>query len=180
MVSININDLKGEKLELQTYLQTENPDIVALQETKIDKSITTNELIPDTLGYDIYRNDRTGKGGGTMLLARTHLDSAPVKILENGSESIWSKIILQGKHHYIGSWYRPPDASLDQMQLLKDQMDKIKKSGKANIQPCIHVLGDFNYRKINWQSKLNKDTNTCLNSSDGHALLDIINEASAE
>ncbi|CAC5379980.1 E3.1.11.2 [Mytilus coruscus] len=88
MVSININGLRGKKLELQTYLQTENPEIVALQETKIDKSITTNELIPDTLGYDIYRNDRTGNGGGTMLLIKTHLDSAPLKILENGSESI--------------------------------------------------------------------------------------------
>ncbi|CAC5392724.1 unnamed protein product [Mytilus coruscus] len=48
MVSININSLRGKKLELQAYLQTENPEIVALQETKIDKSITTNELIPDT------------------------------------------------------------------------------------------------------------------------------------
>ncbi|CAG2202051.1 unnamed protein product [Mytilus edulis] len=180
MVSININGLRGKKLELQAYLQTENPDIVALQETKINNSIATNELIPDTLGYDIYRNDRTGNGGGTMLLVKTHLDSAPVKILENGSESIWSKIVLQGKQHYIGSWYRPPDAPLDQIQLLKDQMDKIKKLGKANKQPCIHILGDFNYRKINWRTKLNKDTNTCLNGSDGQALIDILNEASAE
>ncbi|CAG2224652.1 E3.1.11.2 [Mytilus edulis] len=68
MVSININGLRGKKLELQAYLQTENPDIVALQETKINNSIATNELIPDTLGYDICTaNDRTGNGGGTML-----------------------------------------------------------------------------------------------------------------
>ncbi|CAC5356462.1 unnamed protein product [Mytilus coruscus] len=180
MVSININGLRWKKLELQAHLQTENPDIVALQETKIDNGITTHELIPDTLGYNIYRNDRTGNWGGAMLLIKTHLDSAPVKILENGPESIWSKIVLQGKHHYIGSWYRPPDAPSDQIQLLKDQMDKIKKTEKAKKQPCIHVLGDFNYRKINWQTQLNKDTNTCLNGSDGQALINILNEASAE
>ena len=68
IVSININGLRGKKLELQAYLATESPDIVALQETKIDSSIKSNELIPDSLGYDIFRNDRTGKCGGTMLL----------------------------------------------------------------------------------------------------------------
>jgi hypothetical protein len=34
MFSININGIRGEKLELRAYLSTENPDIVALQETK--------------------------------------------------------------------------------------------------------------------------------------------------
>ncbi|CAC5400927.1 unnamed protein product [Mytilus coruscus] len=115
-----------------------------------------------------------------MLLIKTHLHSPPVKILKNLSDSICSKIVLQGKHHSIGRWYRPPDAPLDQIQLLKDQMDKIKKSGKADKQPCIHVLDDFNYRKRIWQTKLNKDTNTCLKGSDGQALIDILNEARAE
>ncbi|CAC5379979.1 unnamed protein product [Mytilus coruscus] len=41
-------------------------------------------------------------------------------------------------------------------------------------------LGCFNFRKINWQTKLNKNTNTCLNGSDDQALIDILNEASAE
>ena len=36
MFSININGIRGRKLKLQAYLSTENPDIVALQETKID------------------------------------------------------------------------------------------------------------------------------------------------
>jgi exonuclease III len=38
MFSININGIRGKKLELQAYLSTENSDIVALQETKIDSS----------------------------------------------------------------------------------------------------------------------------------------------
>ncbi|CAC5405136.1 unnamed protein product [Mytilus coruscus] len=69
---------------------------------------------------------------------------------------------------------------LDQIQLLNDQMDNIKKLWKANKQQCIHVLGEFSYRKINWQTQLNKDTNTCLNGSDDQALIYILNEASAE
>ncbi|CAC5377718.1 unnamed protein product [Mytilus coruscus] len=45
MVSINIVGLRRKKLELQAYLQTENPNIVTLQETKINNIITTNEMI---------------------------------------------------------------------------------------------------------------------------------------
>ena len=47
---------------------------------------------------------------------------------------------------------------------------KPKKLGQSYKQSCIHVLGDFNYRKINCQTKLNKVTNTCLNGSDNQVL----------
>lgn len=73
MVSININGIRGKKSELQAYLDTKKPDLVALQETKIDSSIKSNELIPDDLDYDIYRKDRNDKGGGIMLLVKTCL-----------------------------------------------------------------------------------------------------------
>jgi len=32
-----------------------------------------------------------------MLLIKAHLESSPMKILDNGSESLWSKIPLNGK-----------------------------------------------------------------------------------
>jgi len=53
-------------------------------------------------------------------------------------------------------------------------------TGKTHQQPWIHVLGDFNYRKINWLTMLIKDSNSCLADSDGQSLIDIMNEASAE
>jgi hypothetical protein len=148
--------------------------------TKIDSNIKSNELVPECLEYDIYRNDRTANGRGTMLLVKTYLKSAPLRKVENGPESTWCKINLQGKHDYIGSWYRPRDAPADNSFLLKDQFDKIKQLGKTHQQPCIHVLGDFNYRKINWLTMLNKDSNSCSVDSDGQSLIDIMNETSAE
>ena len=83
MFSININGIRGKKLELQAYLSTENPDIVALQETKIDSNIKSNELIPECLEYDIYRNDRTANGGGAMLLVKTYLKRIRIEHGEN-------------------------------------------------------------------------------------------------
>lgn len=142
-VSININEICGKK-ELQSFLVTENTAIVAIQETKIDSSVKTNELIPDALDYDIYRNLN---GGGTMLIVKSHLNSAPLKDLENTmtSESFWFKISLNGKDHFVGSWYREPSAPVDHMKLLKEQLGGIIAKAKKNILPNIHVLVDFNF-----------------------------------
>ena len=179
MVSMNINGLRGKKLELQSFLDTEKPEIVALQETKIDSSIKTNELIPDSLGYDVYRKDRNDKGGGTMLLIKRFLDSAPVNKLNNSSESIWCKIKIQGKTHFISSWYRPPNAPHDMIYQLKEQIDNTLKSRKHE-QPYIHIMGDFNYPKIDWEELVNKVDGSCLCDSEGQSLIDIMNEASME
>ena len=57
-----------KKLELLAYLDFLQPQIVAIQETKIDSSISTSELFPETCPYNVYRKDRNSKGGGVMLL----------------------------------------------------------------------------------------------------------------
>ena len=71
------------------------------------------------------RKDRNDKGGGIMLLVKKCLESAPVLRLNNASESIWCKIKIQGKFHFISSWYRPPNVPHDTILLLKEQIDKI-------------------------------------------------------
>jgi hypothetical protein len=43
-------------------------NIIAIQETKIDRNIFTSELFPDNFNYDVYRNDRTLNGGGVMTI----------------------------------------------------------------------------------------------------------------
>jgi hypothetical protein len=48
LMSININGIRGKKkLELSSFLEIEDPDIIAIQETKIDRNILTSELFPD-------------------------------------------------------------------------------------------------------------------------------------
>ena len=67
-VSININSIRGKKLELLAFLDFHQPQIVAIQETKIDSSISTSELFPESCPYNVYRKDRTLDGDGVMLL----------------------------------------------------------------------------------------------------------------
>ena len=57
--SININSIRGKKLELLAFLDLHQPQIVASQETKIDSTISTSELFTETCPNNVYRNDRT-------------------------------------------------------------------------------------------------------------------------
>jgi exonuclease III len=85
-MSININGIRGKKLELSSFLEIEDPDIIAIQETNIDRNILTSELFQDNINYDVYRNDRTLNGGGVILLVNKTYNSMPLYNLENGSE----------------------------------------------------------------------------------------------
>ena len=85
-VSINMNSMRGKKLELLAFLDFHQPQILAIQETKIDSSISTSELFPESCPYNVYRKDRTLDGSGVMLLIHKDISHMPIKELENDSE----------------------------------------------------------------------------------------------
>ncbi|KAJ8049934.1 hypothetical protein HOLleu_02903 [Holothuria leucospilota] len=109
--------------DLQAFLSVTLPD-VALQDTKVDDSITS-ELVPSSLDYTIFRNDRTLGGGGTMLLVKNNLSPTNVSNLTNGSESIWAKFSVNGTIHYVASWYSDPHAPSEHILLFREQLSKI-------------------------------------------------------
>ena len=88
-MSININSIRGKKLELLAILDFHQPQIVAIQGTKIDRSISTSELFPESCPYNVYRKDRTLDGGGVMLLI--HKDISHMHITELENDSVWVK-----------------------------------------------------------------------------------------
>ena len=92
LISLNINSIRGKKLDLLAFLDLHNPHIVAIQETKIDSSIATLELFPETCPYNLFRKDRNLHGGGVILLIRKDIPHMPLSELENDSESVWVKV----------------------------------------------------------------------------------------
>ena len=67
-VSLNINGIRGKKLELLALLDYYTPGIAAIQETKNDGSVSSSELFLDSCPYNAYRKDRNLHAGGVMLL----------------------------------------------------------------------------------------------------------------
>ena len=79
---MNINSIRGKKLGLLAFLDFHQSLVVAIQETKIDSSIATSELFPETCPYNIYRKDRNIRGGGVMLLIHKDISHMPITELE--------------------------------------------------------------------------------------------------
>ena len=130
---------------------------MAIQETKIDSSIATSDLFPESCPYTVYRKDGSLHGGGVMLLVQRDIIShMPITELENNSESVWVKVFTNKTSHYVASWYRQLGGTSEDFQLFRDQLDHIRNQHKGKNLPSVHVLGDFNLRDIDWPDRLNQ------------------------
>ena len=178
-ISMNINSIRGKKLELLAFLDFHQPHVVAIQETKIDSSIATSELFPETCPYSVYRKDRNIHGGGVMLLVHKDISHMPITELENDSESIWVKVFANKTSHFVASWYRPPGSTSEEFQLFREQLDYIRTHHKGKKLPSVHVLGDFNFKDIDWPDRLSQSGST-LSQPEGQILIDIMNDHGLE
>ena len=147
-IRININSLRGKNLELLAFLDFHQPHVVAIQETKIDSSIVTSELFPETCPYRVYRKNRNIHSGGVMLLVQKDISHMPITELENDLESIWVKVFANKTSHFVASWYRPPGSTSKECHLLREQLDYIRTHHKGKKLLSVHVVGDFSFKDI--------------------------------
>ena len=111
---MNINSIRGKKLELLAFLDFHQPHVVAIKETKIESSVATSELFQETCPYSVYRKDRNIHGGRVTLLVHKDISYMPVTELENDSESIWVKAFANKTSHFVASLYRPPGSTSEE------------------------------------------------------------------
>ena len=67
MFSINVNSVHGKLNDLQGFIEVQDPDVIAIQETKIGLGVTTAELFPHELNLFIFRKDRSLSRGDVVL-----------------------------------------------------------------------------------------------------------------
>ena len=61
----NIDGILSSVLEVKDYLREKSPDVLCLTETKLREEI---QLSFREEGYNLWRRDRQGKGGGGILV----------------------------------------------------------------------------------------------------------------
>ena len=118
-------------------------------------------------------------GGGVMLLVHKNISHMPITELENDSESVWVKVFANKTSHFVASWYRPPGSTSEEFQLFREQLDYNRTHHKGKKLPSVHVLGDFNFKDIDWPDWLSKSGST-LSQSEGQILIDIMNDHGLE
>ena len=106
---ININSLLKNIDQLCIMLENNRLDILAIDETKIDNTISDNEIsIP---GYHHIRKDRSTHCGGVLLYARESLSfSERNDLLVANSLQVLSIEIVKphNKSFLVSTWYRHP------------------------------------------------------------------------
>ena len=124
-----------------------------------------NSAGPDQIALNSVDPDQTAPLGavwsGSALFAQTYL-----------SENL-------GSLRYVEIWYRPPNGTSEDFQLFRDQFDHIRNQHKGNKLPSVHVLGDINFKDIDWLDRRNK-SGTALSLTEGKILIDIMNDHGLE
>lgn len=102
----NARSLNNQMHNFQSYIYSNDTDIIAITETWLTKHIYTNELLP--CGYNVLRKDRDGRGGGVLLALK---DSISFRELStpNDLETLSAEVTFNNLTFVICLIYRPPN-----------------------------------------------------------------------
>lgn len=111
MVSLNIGSLPRHIDELRFWLTDQNIDIIALNETRLDKTITDGEITIEN--YSIVRKDRNRNGGGVCVYVRNQINyRVRWDLIGESTESVVVEIMKPNSKSFgIIAAYRPPDSN---------------------------------------------------------------------
>ena len=156
----NARSIRNKFYELLSHITEEEPDIVFITETWVKFSVQKNSKYScrDLLceyqidGYSLFYYERLeSEGGGVFTYIKDYLNPIEVRIKENTNiESVWVSITcINGKKVRLGNFYRPEHQN--NLRLEEDLFKEFEKGVSSNYATVI--VGDFNYRDINWDLK---------------------------
>uniref|UniRef100_A0A8C7RJN6 Reverse transcriptase domain-containing protein n=1 Tax=Oncorhynchus mykiss TaxID=8022 RepID=A0A8C7RJN6_ONCMY len=139
-------------LYIYIFIYSANPDVLAVSESWLRKTTKNSEiLIPN---YNIFRQDRTAKGGGVAIYCKDSLQSSVLlsRSVPKQFELLLLKIHLsKNKSLTVAACYRPPSAP-------SCALDTICELIAPHLSSELVLLGDLNWNMLNTpailQSKL--------------------------
>ena len=159
MASLNITRLLKNLDELRILLANNYIDVLAINKTRLDSSISDCELFIS--GYEIFRRDRSinGRhGGGVCFYVRSTINYTPrldlnIDHLENLCIEIRKP---RAKPFLVITWYRPPDSTVDTFSCFETLVGKLDAGDLES-----YLMGDIN---VNFAAP-HSDNNSCLLTS---------------
>ena len=149
-MTINCDGLKRKQRQqyLASLIDSEQPDIIMGQESKLDNSYTDAEVFPD--GYLVKRKDRNARGGGVFIAYRDNLVVNEVRGSGKNCELVVLKVeVWKSTPIHIACYYRQPNRETEPLQSLQSDLEKIFNRSAV---PKLILCGDFNLHSIDWQS----------------------------
>ena len=140
MASLNITSLPAHIDELRIWIEGQNLDLLAINESRLDPSIPTSLM--NIKGYELLRSDRNRSGGGVCLYLRNSITyKNRAELISNEIEALCIKITKpHSKPYAILACYGPPDSDVDNFfNKFESIVAKLDNDGIE-----IFILGDLN------------------------------------
>ena len=90
------------------------------------------------------------------------------------------KVFANKTSHFVASLYRPPGSTSEEFELFREQLVYIGTHHKGKTLSPVHVLGDFNFKYIDWPADRLSKSGSTLRQSEGQLLIDIMNDHGLE
>ena len=146
IIHLNARSIK-HKLDL-IEAESQNLDIVTVSETWLSSSVSNNDILIHNFLPPIRCDRRNDPHGGVAIYVKNtiHCRARPDLHVPN-LEAVWVEIRLNQEGILIGSFYRPPNSSVDYWRLIRDS---IRKADSTTLN--YFILGDFNTDFLNCPS----------------------------
>ena len=139
MAMLNVASLIKHLDEIRLLLYDKKLDVRALNETRLDSSISDELVAVD--GYDLIRADRNRNGGGVCMYIRCHVNyDKRLDLVPTDLESVCLEINQANSRSFIiTSIYRPPSAPVEIFLKIEKLIELLDDKNKE-----VYILGDLN------------------------------------
>ena len=151
--SLNALSLLKHKDEIEMLLHDNKIDILALNETKLDETISKCHTKIDGYNHEQYDHNRHGRGVCIYLKSSIDYEVVAIASHQDGLELISLEIKPKcAKSFILIAWYRPPKHDISSIHKIKDVCQALDIRQKEII-----ILGDTNCDDLP-----DKDKNTVI------------------
>lgn len=130
-----------------SHISTCDAKIVLITETWLHPDINDIEILPNHSNFTFYRRDRKDRRGGGVLICIDKSIKSTLLFVSMSIEAIWVSVKCGFKSILVGVCYRPPDASSSFVTSLHDELSILFTQHPGH---SVFLVGDFNFREINW------------------------------
>ena len=161
MAFLNIVTLPGKIDKIRHIVCNKNIDLIALNETRLDRSIPDGLI--DIDGYEVVRKDRSRNGGGVCIYLRNSINfKVRSDLISTELEAICLEITKpHSKPFLVTTIYRP-------MEKLIKQIDDENKE--------MYILGDLNCNLLEEKTFFNMPTQKLYSLYELYQLSQLIKE----
>ena len=171
----NIQDLRSNFVDCESFLESNSPDILALCETNLDDSIDSGNFSVRCY-LPLIRKDSSIHMRGLAVYVKEGLPFARNLSLENSADSyLCFQLVLLHSMSYFFFLYRSPLSLCTVFDSVSSNIDEVLL---INSSANVFVFGDFNVHHKDWLTysvRTDRPGELCYNFSISNDLTQIVN-----